>query len=373
MKVMSALPFYIIQAREELEMPNHVMNVIRFTGDPTDIKYMLEMIQDDELGLGSIDFNKLIPMPDSLHIESGSNTTKGYKYYQEFVRKMMHDNNVERITDLSISPNDEQQYLQEHTEIEKEVWNLGKAAYINEYLYGTQTWYEWSVAHWGTKWNAYGYDDSIEYSDDTIRFNTAWSAPHPVIEEIANQYPNIRIDHIWADEDIGANCGFRVYENGELVSESFPKTRVQGVEFACDVWGYNPKDIDLYLNASETNYIYLYDKLEIAHLDGKEILFSTDCYTDEDIPKGLFAYHLRENLDKDPMSYIEKNVKNDFAASIITREELDLGAEGCIALIPSEHIRFSDQMIEISDFLNGDMDQCVDVCPYEESGIDPSM
>ena len=62
-------------------MPNHVRNMITFQGDPERIREMLTQIQDDEEGFGSIDFNKLIPMPQELGIESGSRTNEGLKFY----------------------------------------------------------------------------------------------------------------------------------------------------------------------------------------------------------------------------------------------------------------------------------------------------
>ena len=39
-------------------MPNHVTNIVNFTGDKEKIAEMLEAIKDDEYGLGTIDFNK---------------------------------------------------------------------------------------------------------------------------------------------------------------------------------------------------------------------------------------------------------------------------------------------------------------------------
>lgn len=129
-------------------MPNHVRNILKFTGDYSEIKNMLEMIQQDDFGIGSIDFNKLIPMPDSLRITSGSDTIKGYKYYRDFVGEMLSANKVKTIDDLKLCVEDENQYLNSHSEIDRDVWNLGKAAFINEYLYGAQTWYEWSIENW---------------------------------------------------------------------------------------------------------------------------------------------------------------------------------------------------------------------------------
>lgn len=47
-------------------MPNHVANVIKMEG----IKNLLLFSADDD-GKQYLDFNKLIPMPESLNIESG--------------------------------------------------------------------------------------------------------------------------------------------------------------------------------------------------------------------------------------------------------------------------------------------------------------
>lgn len=53
-------------------MPNHVTNVLTLHGESDQIRAMLEAIQYDDLGIGSVDFNKIIPMPESLNIEAGA-------------------------------------------------------------------------------------------------------------------------------------------------------------------------------------------------------------------------------------------------------------------------------------------------------------
>ena len=50
-------------------MPNHITNIIEIKGDPARVKALFEAVKSDEYGLGSIDFNKLIPMPPELDIE----------------------------------------------------------------------------------------------------------------------------------------------------------------------------------------------------------------------------------------------------------------------------------------------------------------
>ena len=80
-------------------MPNHVMNNISLQGDEYKIKEMLEAIKSDEFGLGTIDFNKIIPMPESLNITAGSSTDKGLKYYKDFIEAcgFTKDNGLARL------------------------------------------------------------------------------------------------------------------------------------------------------------------------------------------------------------------------------------------------------------------------------------
>ena len=59
--------------------------------------------------------------------------------------------------------------------------------------------------------------------DDCIWFQTAWAEPKPVIEALARRYPDITIEHEWANEDLGEGCGRRVYENGEEIETGIKK------------------------------------------------------------------------------------------------------------------------------------------------------
>ena len=67
-------------------MPNHVINRITFTCDGDRLQQILSEICYDqrdeaEYGPGTLDFNKLKPMPKSLSIESGTSTTDGINLY----------------------------------------------------------------------------------------------------------------------------------------------------------------------------------------------------------------------------------------------------------------------------------------------------
>ena len=62
-------------------MPNHITNRITIHAEGKQLEEILDAIKNDEIGRGSIDFNKLIPMPQSLDIMSGSETDRAISIY----------------------------------------------------------------------------------------------------------------------------------------------------------------------------------------------------------------------------------------------------------------------------------------------------
>ncbi len=57
---------------------------------------------------------------------------------------------------------------------------------------GFADWYEWSIANWGTKWNASDFqvikDEPGRYEFD---FDTAWSPPEPIYAKLAEMFPGL--------------------------------------------------------------------------------------------------------------------------------------------------------------------------------------
>ena len=68
-------------------MPNHVINRLEFDCPKERLKEILAAIcyddssEAEKTGIGTIDFNKITPMPPSLDIESGSSTDRGINLY----------------------------------------------------------------------------------------------------------------------------------------------------------------------------------------------------------------------------------------------------------------------------------------------------
>lgn len=220
-------------------MPNHVINLINLKGDKNKITEMLEAIKADEFGIGSVDFEKVIPMPESLRIESGSKTDKGLRAYKDFIEVLTFDGANADMDLLNIPEEKENRFLSMRTDIKRDEWELGRQAFRNEKMYGEPTWYDWAIKNWGTKWNSYGYDyhDRSDVAENpTLGFNTAWSAPHPIIRKLAEMYPEVSFEHVWADEDIGQNCGRSTYGNGQCTGVFYPEGDAATV-FALKAWG----------------------------------------------------------------------------------------------------------------------------------------
>lgn len=82
--------------------------------------------------------------------------------------------------------------------------------------FGEDNWYNWSISNWGTKWNA---ADFVRESDNVLVFETAWSHPFPVFEELSQSFPNDELLIAYADEDTGYNLGVYRSKAGETVEE----------------------------------------------------------------------------------------------------------------------------------------------------------
>jgi hypothetical protein len=124
-------------------MPNNITNIIRADQDVLDA-----LCTTDVYGKKTVDFNTVVPMPDSIHTGSIG---------------------LDRFNDPT-------------------------------------AWRRWSIDNWGTKWNAYG-QRSGQTNPDELRFETAWSHPEPIINALCARFPDREIQVAYADEDTGYNLG----------------------------------------------------------------------------------------------------------------------------------------------------------------------
>lgn len=229
-------------------MPNWVQTEIHLNGREEDIKKVLELVKSEE---SEFDFNKLIPMPQTLSIPAGGYDDQSIQFA---ISKMPQPKQAEvkvalakakcpfygsyfnkvygRIWTLQELEKYALEFRKERIEANTDSWDntdykgfdiktlkdLGNMYLYNILTYGCDTWYDWCCEHWGTKWNAC----EVCISNNIISFATAWSVPDPILEAFAflcDEY-GVTFEGKYADEDKGNNTGHISSEDGILPYEN---------------------------------------------------------------------------------------------------------------------------------------------------------
>ena len=193
-------------------MPNHITNKLTIKGEKEQVNKVLDFIKiekdiDKEFnGIGTIDFNKITPMPRWVY---GSSPDV-----------------------MGISIKDEEKYGVGNTSI------------------------EWSRDNWGTKWNAYSQGDNRN-TENTIYFQTAWNNVAELIRKVAWIFPGIEIEYSYCDEDFGSNLGRYRFADTEILEEYLPEGRSkEAYELALAIEQSTPKEKYIRYNAEIDNYEY---------------------------------------------------------------------------------------------------------------------
>lgn len=213
-------------------MPNYVKNELKCKCSAKRFKELCEAVATEET---EFSFQRIIPRPEALDIEAGSRGDYGYGYYCDYIQA------IADITDEQKKATIKARFKAECDANDAD-WELGHLYYENLRNYGAKTWYDWSYANWGTKWDAC--DAYVDEREQTFNFDTAWSAPIPVIQKLVTMFPDIGFTLTYADEDIGNNCGEITFFKGQpdKVREKSFANEKEAVAFACDIWGYDPDE-----------------------------------------------------------------------------------------------------------------------------------
>ena len=134
-------------------MPNHCYNRVTFYSDNTEEVAKLKKIFEDENCFGQI-----IPEPDWDNLPLMSKDVEGIVYNRGDVGELPVDGRFR-----STGRQDDR-------------------------------WYDWRVQNWDTKWDAY--DVSIDDDDPEqleVSFNTAWSPPEAICNQIREDYPDVSV------------------------------------------------------------------------------------------------------------------------------------------------------------------------------------
>ena len=137
----------------------------------------------------------------------------------------------------------------------------------------------------------------------------------------------------------------------------YPESSRERIEFAAHVMDCEPSEWGLFLNASGTDYVNFPDEeFEIIEIEGKTALFTNNKMTDADVPKGLHCYHLRHGDDGNFFT-LEKSAAVNHAGSVIVREPMELGENGCISLNNQNAPNFTGETTLMEDFFTNEEEQ----------------
>jgi hypothetical protein len=216
-------------------MPNWVTNKVKAS------KQVIEAMLGEN---SEVDFDKIIPSPCK-----NGNDWDGISCAAEEA--------AEIACGIPFSSNPLIASLQTHNRFLSDVKSLSESDFIqfNEmvenhkdcgYLHSM----DFARKEWGTKWNAC--NSIVNSENKEASFDTAWSCPEPIFIALSRKFPKEKIEVIYADEDIGSNCGRFILLNGDYTfSDIAPSYQKQSEKekkkwraFACKVKGWNKEDYE---------------------------------------------------------------------------------------------------------------------------------
>ena len=145
-------------------MPNHCHNRVTFYASPEhndQIAKIKKMFLDEEI------FTQIIPEPDWVNTPLMSSDVKRYSFSKP----------KGKVGELPVWEEDPWRRLV--------FQSTGQA---------DDRWYDWRIHNWDTKWDAY----DVHITDDDpdqleVEFDTAWSPPEAICNEIREQYPDLAV------------------------------------------------------------------------------------------------------------------------------------------------------------------------------------
>lgn len=219
-------------------MPNWITNRITLHGaDQNEINKVINFLRSKD---SEVDFNKIIPMPEELrHTEAGSKADYAWAYYH--AKELGDFAEIDKMLDYEwvkregIKTRDEllEYLLGEMTDI----YEYGRYLHELDELYECHDWYEWSLEHWGVKWNAC----DARHDGNIIIFETPWEGVPRLMLMVSEKFPKVVMDYEFADEDFGYNTARYTFVGGEVVAEYEPTDNtIESRQLAKSILGWEP-------------------------------------------------------------------------------------------------------------------------------------
>ena len=164
------------------------------------------------------DFDKIIPMPETLKNEPGLPRDRAIAYcVTERLTIPVEQTNLSELISNLFSSDWAHEVVAElatwaetaSDEDKNELYASGKQYMYNKENYGSFDWYDWRIESWGTKWNS----ENASLHETSFVFETAWNPCTPVISALAAQFPATHIRFDYTESGWGF-CGAIEYLNG---------------------------------------------------------------------------------------------------------------------------------------------------------------
>ena len=184
-------------------MPN-VFNYLRIQAGPEVYSAAFAAIADDHAGPGSIDFNKITPMPAWVYrgeLDSATLAARGKE----------------------------------------------------------NCWRDWSLQNWGSEWNAMEPEACASAYDGGpgIYFITKSGDVRMLVDHLSRMYPEVYFDYLWANQDIDKGAGALQYLDGVLTFSYLPEPGTKAAyDLAFDVLHANPAEYGMALDPMSGNYVW---------------------------------------------------------------------------------------------------------------------
>ena len=202
---------------------------------------MLHQVRAEGQPLGSIDFNKLVPIPPELNMEADRRTDAGLKLYRKFLKTSA----LVSIATLHATSEEREAAVREHLKrwekVDPELWTLGKKAYQNIQKYDVPTQYEWVRLHWGCLVNA-EQCVPLDANSHTMEFHTFLCPVPKIMAALSQRFPTQTVAYSWSGGEPVQHLGRMVFQDGKAVSIDVPENELAlACAMSSGVWRFGAK------------------------------------------------------------------------------------------------------------------------------------
>lgn len=165
-------------------MPNWITNYVEIKGDKDKLDELIEVVlkHDTAADAYEFDFNGIIPMPEEI-VNTSSPVT--------IVETQAEADRINAEWKTSALAKVKTSEVRAITKDQAERWLR---------QYGATDWYDWSLKHWGTKWNAR--EAIVLHRAEgrlVVQFDTPWSPPEQIFDKLVTD--GFEVNCMWQDED----------------------------------------------------------------------------------------------------------------------------------------------------------------------------